>query len=180
MSSETAEAAEAFAAGGRGPEKSATPAQLAFVHSAYGTAEGAVRLAEEKFGYVLLFLGILAAILGVRADALLSALTGPSHSAVLRALFLAGCLFFLGGGGISLVYAVRSRMLSADPPADLSQFLAHLAALEPARLIEELARALFKTADIAHRKLTLLQRCLAWAAVAFAGWAVVLLTSGVY
>lgn len=162
---------------GCAPEEDAGPAQLAFVRSAYGTAEGAIRLADEKAGYVLLFLGILAAIISMRADALLSLLTSLQGSPVEGSLFLAGCLLFLGGGGVSLTYAVCSRALSAAPPSDVRGFLAHLAAVETAGLTEEFARALYKTADIAQRKLTLLQKCLAWAAFAFAGWAMVLLST---
>jgi hypothetical protein len=58
---------------------------------------------------------------------------------------------------------------------DASGFLSHLAGLETAGLTEELARALHRTAGIAQRKLALLQKCFSWAAVAFAGWAVILL-----
>jgi len=158
-------------------EGASVRAQLAFVRSAYGAAESAIRLADEKVGYLLLFLGILGATLSVRADALLSLLTGPEHSLLVRGSFFAGCLVFLGAAGISLVYAVRSRALSVDPPADVTRVLAQLAALETAGLAEELARALHEAAGIADRKLTLLRVSLAWAAMAFIGWALVLIMS---
>lgn len=158
-------------------ERPSVSAQLAFVRSACGAAEGAIRLADEKVGYLLLFLGILVAMLSVRAEALLSLLTDPEHTLLVRGSFFAGCLVFLGAAGISLVYAVRSRALSLDPPADVSRVLAQLAALEAPGLAEELARALHETAGIADRKLTLLRVCLAWAAIAFFGWALVLIMS---
>lgn len=180
MSNETGDAPPQGPPLGPAPGGTATSAQLAFIRSAYGSAEGTIRLADEKVGYLLLFLGILVATLSVRADALLGLLTGARHSPLVQGVFLAGCLLFLGAAGLSLAYAVRSRALSQDPPADIPRFLAHLARLEAAGLAEELARALHKTAGIAHRKLTLLRVCLSWAAVAFVGWAAVLLMSVVF
>jgi hypothetical protein len=149
-------------------------AQLAFVRSAYGTAEGTIRLADEKFGYVLLFHGILAAILSVQAEGLLKSLASAQHPWALRGVLLAGGLVFLGAAGISLAYALRSRGLAFEPPKDVPGFLAHLARLETQGLAEELAGALHRAAAVAQRKLALLEKCFTWAAVAFAGWAVAL------
>jgi hypothetical protein len=177
MPDETGERGEQGSAVTGAAERPSVSAQLAFVRSAYGAAEGAIRLADEKVGYLLLFLGILVATLSLRADALLSLLAVPQHTLLVRGSFLAGCLAFLGAAGISLVYAVRSRALSLDPPADVSRVLAQLAALETPGLAEELARALHEVAGIADRKLTLLRVCLVWAAIAFVGWAVVLIMS---
>jgi len=64
----------------------AARAQLAFVRSASGSAEGTIRLADEKVGYVLLFFGILVATLSLRADSLARLLFGPL-SPVARFLF---------------------------------------------------------------------------------------------
>jgi hypothetical protein len=154
--------------------------QLAFVWSAYGAAERAIRLADEKIGYLFLFLGILIATIGVRADTMLSLLMGPQYSPLVRGAFLVVCLVFLGAEGISLVYAVRSRRLELAPPADVSQVLAHLAAMETEGLAEELARALHQASDIAVRKLALLRISVGWAALAFLGWSVVLSMSVVF
>lgn len=155
-------------------------AQLAFVRSAYGTVEGAIRLADEKVGYLLLFLGILIATISVRADAVLTLLAGPQHPLLIRGTFLLGCLVFLGAEGISLVYAVRSRALALESPADICLTLARLAAMETVGLSEALARSVHQAAGIADRKLILLSVCLGWAAVAFAGWAEVLIMSVVF
>ena len=154
--------------------------QLAFVWSAYGTAERAIRLADEKIGYLFLFLGILIGTIGVRADAMLSLLMGPQYSPLVRGAFLVVCLVFLGAEGISLVYAVRSRRLELAPPADVPQVLARFAALETEGLAEELARALHQASDIADRKLALLRISVGWAALAFLGWSTVLSMSVVF
>lgn len=151
-------------------------AQLAFVRSACGSAEGAIRLADEKVGYVLLFFGILVATLSVRADSLVRLLVGPLFP-VVRFLFLGGFLLFLGAAGASLVYAMRSRMLSPDPVRDVGGSLHHLATLEAFGLAEVLVQTLHTTAGIAFRKLFLLRRCLGWAAVAFVGWTAILIMS---
>jgi hypothetical protein len=151
--------------------------RLNFLRSACGTAEGAIRLADEKVGYTLLFLGILAVTLSVRADRLLSLLAAPDESFALRALLVSGAAVFLGAAGTSFVYAVRSRGLSADPPTDVSSTLSRLASFKMEGLLEELAPLLYRRAEIAGRKLTLLRQCLNWAAAALAGWAWVLLIS---
>lgn len=134
-------------------------------------------MADEKVGYALLFLGILAATLSLRADRLQSMLLAPEASPALRALLVAGAVVFLGAAGISLVYAVRSRGLSVDPPTDVPSALFHLASLKTEGLLEEGTQALYQRAVIAGRKLSLLQRCLVWAGAALAGWVWVLLTS---
>lgn len=156
---------------------SAFPAYRSFLQSAVGTAEGMIRLADEKVGYMLLFLGILAAVLSLRADMLLSLLVGPGQPLALRALLVAGGVLFLGAASMSLVYAVRSRALAADFPGDVSSMLSHLASLEMEGLLEGLARALYQRAEIAQQKLALLRKCLAWAAVSLTGWVWVLLIS---
>ncbi|HSB78562.1 MAG TPA: hypothetical protein VLM91_07230 [Candidatus Methylomirabilis sp.] len=150
---------------------------LSFLRSACGTAEGAIRLADEKVGYTLLVLGILVASLSLRADRLLSVLIAPDQSLALRALLVAGAAVFLGAAGVSFVYALRSRSLSVDPPTDVPSTLSHLASLKLEGLVEELGRALYQRAEIAGRKLTLLRRCLIWAVAALASWAWVLLIS---
>jgi hypothetical protein len=134
-------------------------------------------LADEKVGYALLFLGILAATLSLRADRLQSLLLTPEQSLALRVFLVAGAAVFLGAAGVSLVYAVRSRGLSVDPPTDVPSTLAHLASLRMEGLLEEGTQALYQRAVIAGRKLRLLQRCLSWAGVALAGWVWVLLIS---
>jgi hypothetical protein len=165
------------AADGGPPRAMSASAQPAFVRSAYGAAEGAIRLADEKVGYLLLFLGILVATVSVRADAVLSLLTTPQYNLLVQGSFLAGCVVFLGAAGMSLAYAARSRALALEPPADVAQALARLAALETAGLVGELARALHQAAGIADRKFTLLRICLGWEAMAFVGWALVLTMS---
>ena len=150
--------------------------QLAFVRSACGSAEGTIRLADEKVGYVLLFFGILVATLSLRADSLVRLLFGPL-SPVARFLFVGGLLLFLGAAGASLVYAMRSRMLSPDPLRDVGGSLHHLAALDTSGLLEGLVQTLHATAGIAFRKLLLLRRCLGWAVVAFVGWTAILIIS---
>jgi hypothetical protein len=157
------------------PGASAVLAQLAFVRGAYGTAEGVIRLADEKFSYVLLFHGILVAILSLQVDGIIGMLASPRRPMAVRGLFLAGCLLFLGAAGASLGYAVKSRSLSVELPADVPRFLDHLSSLEAGRLIEGMARAHHQTSGIVQRKLALLRACFAWAAVAFAGWAAALL-----
>lgn len=165
------------AANGGSPRAMSASAQLAFVRSAYAAAEGAIRLADEKVGYLLLFLGILVASVGVRADALLDLLAGPQRPLFVRGSFLAGCVVFLGAAGVSLAYAVRSRALALERPADIPQALDRLAALETGGLVEEVVGALHRAAGIADRKLVLLRRCLGWAAMAFVAWALVLIMS---
>jgi hypothetical protein len=44
-------------------------------------------------------------------------------------------------------------------------------------LLEDLTQALYRRAEIAGRKLSLLRQCLTWAAAALAGWAWVLVVS---
>ena len=154
--------------------------QLSFLRSACGTAEGALRLADEKVGYALLFLAILLATLSVRADRLLSLLIGPEGSSALRVLLATGGIVFLGAAGISLVFAARSRTLSAEPPMDVSPILSSLETLEAGDLMEDVARRLYHRAEVARRKLTLLRRCLAWGVVALVGWAWVLLVSLIF
>lgn len=169
--------------GGRVPGAGEVPdgpdaaARLAFLQSAYGTAQGAVRLADEKVGYILLFLGILVAILSLRGDGLFRILFGGTQILILRSLLAGSCLLFLGSAGIALVYAVRSRALAADPSTDVPGVLARLATPDTEDLMGELAQALQRTAGVAQRKWILLKRCLSWAAVALASWSVVLLLS---
>jgi hypothetical protein len=151
--------------------------RLTFLQSACGAAEGAIRLADEKVGYTLLFLGILAATLSVRADRFLSLLATPEQPLAIRALLVSGAAVFLGAASTSFVYAVRSRGLSADPRMDVTSTLSRLASLTMEGLLEELAHALYRRAEIAGRKLILLRQCLKWAAAALAAWAWVLLVS---
>lgn len=164
-------------ANGGSPKAMSASAQLAFVRSAYAAAEGAIRLADEKVGYLLLFLGVLVVSVGARADALLDLLAGPQHPLLVRGSFLAGCVAFLGAAGVSLGYAVRSRALALETPADIPQALDHLAALETVGLVEEVVGALRRAVGIADRKLALLRRCLGWAAMAFVAWVLVLIMS---
>jgi hypothetical protein len=113
----------------QGPAQGVSPSsQLAFVRSAYEAAERAIRVADERIGYLLLFLGILIATISVRGDTILSLLTGQQYGPLARGLFFVGCLVFLGAEGISLIYAARSRRLAIGAPTDVPQALAHLAA----------------------------------------------------
>lgn len=150
---------------------------LSFLRSACGTAEGAIRLADEKVGYTLLVLGILVASLSLRADRLLSLLIAPDQPLVLRALLVAGAAAFLGAAGVSFVYALRSRDLSVDPPTDVPSTLSRLVSLKLEGVLEELTQNLYQRAEIAGRKLILLRQCLIWAAAALAAWTWVLLIS---
>ncbi len=161
----------------RAAEGGAAPAHLAFLRSACGTAQGIIRLTDEKVGYALRLLGILVAALALRAEVLVSLTTGPRHPLIVRGLFLAGCLLFLGSAGTSLIYAARTRTVSTGRPTDVPRLLSHLTALEMDHLAEELARGLHKAAGLVQRRLALTQKCLSWAAVAFATWAIVLALS---
>ncbi|HSB79880.1 MAG TPA: Pycsar system effector family protein [Candidatus Methylomirabilis sp.] len=168
------------------------PLRLAFVMSAYNTAQRMIRFSDEKASFVFLFFGIILSIFGIRGDRILLILGGQARPGSFRALFIALFLLFLGTMVVSLFYGLRTiiphlRVPAASPdhlrlywfqdvlrlPA--SEYLARLRGLSDEGVVREMVQELYVVMAIERAKFDRINRCLRWAVASFILWVIVIL-----
>lgn len=168
------------------------PLRLAFVMSAYNTAQRMIRFSDEKASFVFLFFGIILSIFGIRGDRILLILGGQARPGSFRALFIALFLLFLGTMVVSLFYGLRTIIPHLRAPAaspdhlrlywfqdvlrlPASEYLARLRGLSDEGVVREMVQELYVVMAIERAKFDRINRCLRWAVASFILWVIVIL-----
>ena len=166
--------------------------RLAFVTSAYNTAQRMIRFSDEKASFVFLFFGIILSIFGVRGDRILLIMGGQARPGGFRALFIALFLLFLATMVFSLFFGLqtivpRLKSPEANPEhlrlywfqdvlkLQANEYLARLQSLSDEGVVREMVRELYAVTAIERAKFDRINRCLRWAVASFILWVMVIL-----
>jgi pycsar effector protein len=168
------------------------PLRLAFVMSAYNTAQRMIRFSDEKASFVFLFLGITLSIFGVRGDRILLILGGKAQPGGFRALFIALFLLFLATMVVSLFYGLRNIVPHLQSLAErpdhlrlycfqdvlklpVNEYLTRLRGLSDEGVVREMVQEQYAVMAIERHKFERINCCLRWAVASFILWVIVIL-----
>jgi hypothetical protein len=168
------------------------PLRLAFVMSAYNTAQRMIRFSDEKASFVFLFLGITLSIFGVRGDRILLILGGKAQPGGFRALFFALFLLFLATMVVSLFYGLRNIVPHLQSLAErldhlrlywfqdvlklpVNEYLTRLRGLSDEGVVREMVQEQYAVMAIERHKFERINCCLRWAVASFILWVIVIL-----
>lgn len=168
--------------------------RLAFVMSAYNTAQRMIRFSDEKASFVFLFFGIILSIFGIRGDRILLILGGHARPGGFRVVFVSVFCLFLATMIVSLLYGLQTIIPRLQSPAanpdhhrlywfqdvlrlSVSEYLTRLRALSDEGVVREMVQELYAAMAIERAKFDRINRCLRWAVMSFLLWVIVILMS---